>query len=59
MLAYWAHEVDDRSMKYMILVLVFALTPYILLSMFVMPALESLQETYSNAGTIAEQVASE
>ena len=44
-------------MKYVILSLVFFVTPFLLLSHFVMPALESLEQIYANADTLAEQAA--
>jgi hypothetical protein len=44
-------------MKYVILGLVFIAVPFLLLSQFVLPALESLEQVYANSATLAEQAA--
>lgn len=43
-------------MKFVVLGLVFGVIPYVLLSQLMMPALESLQETYRNADAIANRI---
>jgi hypothetical protein len=43
-------------MKYLILGVIFVAVPYMLLSAFVMPALESLKAVYGNADVMTSQV---
>ena len=49
-------EVVSDEMKYLILLLFFLGLPFWLLQQLVMPALEALEHTYSQADVIAEKV---
>jgi hypothetical protein len=58
MLAFWTPvQLVWSDMKYLILGVIFLAVPYFLLSSFVMPVLESLEQIYANADAIAQQAA--
>ena len=55
MLAQKMHKADSKVMRYMLLGVIFLGVPYFLLTKFVTPALESLQQMYSNIDQIAQK----
>lgn len=46
-----------RKMKYIILIGVFLVLPFVLLNLLVMPALDSVKSVYENAESIANRAA--
>lgn len=51
------HGLVSHEMKYLILVLFFLILPIVLFQQLIVPALESLENTYRNADIIARNVA--